>query len=97
MIFLFFFWVLNLGTLEFLPVESRTSLGQPHLVVAAIAVVNIQALVQAMVTGLGIAIETRGTTKKKRLRKITLEDHDMAVTIKRTPSGRVLHALSGKT
>lgn len=77
--------------------ESHTSLGQPHIVVAAIrAVVNMEVLVQEMVTGLVIAIETKGTMKKKKWRKITLENHTTVVTTKRNPSRRVLHGLPGR-
>lgn len=79
--------------------ESHTSLDHPHLAVEAFrAATNMEALDPEMVTGLGIAIETRGAMKKKKLRKITLENRTMAslVTIKRTPSRRVLHALPGK-
>lgn len=79
--------------------ESRTRLRQPLTVVAATrAVVNMEALVQRIVTGLVIAIKTRVTMKKKKWRKITLESHAMALQmiIKRTLIRRVLHGLSGR-
>lgn len=78
---------------------SHTSLGQPPLMVVAAAfraVVNMEALDLEMATGLMIAIETKDPMKKK---KITKENHTMPplVTIKRTPSRRVLLALPGRT
>lgn len=76
----------------------RTSLvGPPLTVVAAAirAVVSMEALDLEMVTGLVITIETR----RDPMMKITMGNHTMPleVIIKTTPSGRVLHALSGRT
>lgn len=76
----------------------HTSLvGQPLIVVAASlrAVVSMEALDLEMVTGLVIAIETRGDP----MMKITMENHTilLQVTIKTTPSRRVHHDLSGRT
>ena len=91
--------LLDLGTLDFLLLELQTSRGQHRLVVAATrAVIDMEALVQEIVTGTGIIIETRVTMKEKMLRNIILQNHVMGlqVTIKVIPTRRVLHALSGK-
>ena len=94
--FLFVFWVVNVGILEFLLVVLHTSLvGQPLIVVVASlrAVVSMEALDLEMVTGLVIAIETRGDLM------MTMENQTilLQVTIKTTPSRRVHHDLSGRT
>jgi len=71
--------------------------GPPLIVVAAAfrAVVSMEALDLEMVTGLVITIETRWDP----MMKITRGNHTipLQVTIKTTPSRRVLHALSGRT
>lgn len=80
--------------LDFLLPEFHTSLRQPHTAVVAIkaiAVINMEVLVQLAVTGIGILMETRLTMKKKKLKNTFLQNQDMGsqVTNKKAPSRRV--------
>lgn len=85
--------LLNLGTSDFLLLASHISLVQPHLVVVATsAVVDIEVLVQAIVTDIETIIETRVAMKKEEMRKTSLQNHPMMsqAAIEETTSRKVL-------